>query len=257
MARREEIIAPGAWRHAAGHGVGRRLAQLPRPDWVVVHDLPIGRRGAHVDHLVIGPPRCFAFTTLQVSGPVVVDGKVLLEGGRPTSHLPRAAHEAATIQRRLLEATGIDPNVRAVIVVHGGRLTVREQPRDVTVLSSVEVPGWLLLQAGRQELTPGAIAALETAARDSATWPIQRSSDEAADPRPQTSPSALSVTRWQHGGQDRWYVNLADGTTLGHLDATTGEIVADRPQDRSLVRAVLRRDGAPMVPDRSDPEPPA
>ena len=41
-------------------------------------------------------------------------------------------------------------------------------------------------------------------------------------------------------------MNLADGTTLGHLDARTGDVHVERPEDDSLVRAVLRRDGGPL-----------
>ena len=36
------------------------------------------------------------------------------------------------------------------------------------------------------------------------------------------------------------------GTTLGHLDARTGEVHVERREDESLVRAALCRDGAPL-----------
>ncbi len=46
-----------AWRLGAvrEEKVGRALAKLP-DGWAVVHDLTIGKRGANIDHLVIGPP---------------------------------------------------------------------------------------------------------------------------------------------------------------------------------------------------------
>lgn len=249
------MVAAARWRRGAAgeEAVGARLDQLPRPDWVVVHDLTIGSRGANLDHLVLGPPRAFSINTKHLSHDVVVYGRAIFVGGRSTPYLPRAVQEAATVRRRLLDATEIDAHVWPVIVFHGCRVLVKEQPTDVTVLTSIEVPGWFVGQTGQRWLSPSATTTLETAARASTTWPTPSPAPAptatAAPPHaPPTPPRrpAVTVTRWRRFGQDRWYVNLADGTTLGHLDARTGEVHVERPEDASLVRAVLRRDGAPL-----------
>ena len=242
------MAAAARWRRGAAgeEAVGARLDQLPRPDWVVVHDLTIGSRGANLDHLVLGPPRAFSINTKHLSHDVVVYGRAIFSGGRSTPYLPRAVQEAATVRRRLLDATGIDAHVWPVLVFHGCRVLIKEQPKDVTILTSIEVPGWFVGQTGHRWLPASAITMLETAARASTTWPTPRPAlvpdgPPAPPPRP-----AVTVTHWQRFGQDRWYVNLADGTTLGYLDARTGEVHVGRPEDESLVRAALARDGAPL-----------
>lgn len=242
------MVAAARWRRGAAgeEAVGARLDQLPRPDWVVVHDLTIGSRGANLDHLVLGPPRAFSINTKHLSHDVVVYGRAIFNGGRSTSYLPRAVQEAATVRRRLLEATGIDAHVWPVLVFHGCRVLIKELPKDVTILTSIEVPGWFVGQTRQRWLSASAITTLETAARASTTWPTPRPVlVPDAPPAPPPQP-AITVTRWQRFGQDRWYVNLADGTTLGHLDARTGDVHVERPEDDSLVRAVLRRDGGPL-----------
>ena len=53
-----------AWRRG-GDGeerMGNILGRLPQ-GWHVFHDLPIGARGANVDHLVIGPAGVFTINT--------------------------------------------------------------------------------------------------------------------------------------------------------------------------------------------------
>ena len=242
------MVAAARWRRGAAgeEAVGARLDQLPRPDWVVVHDLTIGSRGANLDHLVLGPPRAFSINTKHLSHDVVVYGRAIFNGGRSTSYLPRAVQEAATVRRRLLEATGIDAHVWPVLVFHGCRVLIKELPKDVTILTSIEVPGWFVGQTRQRWLSASAITTLETAARASTTWHTPRPVlVPDAPPAPPPQP-AITVTRWQRFGQDRWYVNLADGTTLGHLDARTGDVHVERPEDDSLVRAVLRRDGGPL-----------
>ena len=249
-----QMAAAARWRRGAAgeETVGARLDQLARPDWVVVHDLTIGRRGANLDHLVIGPPRTFTINTKHLSPDVVVHAGAILVGGRPTDFIPRAMHEARTVERRLRAATGIDPFVWPVLLFHGGRVTIKQQPRVLTVLTSVEVPGWFVGQSPQRHLSPAEVTTLEAAARASTTWPTPTTDPPAgaaptpATPPPAPRPPAVSVTHWRRYGQDRWYVNLADGTTLGHLDARTGTVSVARPEDESLVRAVLRREGAPL-----------
>ncbi len=244
--------AAANWRRGAigEEEVGRRLDQLPRPDWAVVHDLTIGSRGANLDHLVIGPPRAFTVNTKHVSGDVVVYGRALLVGGHKTSYLPKAVQGAARVRATLRSVTGIDAYVWPVLVFHGSRMTIKEQPADVTVLESSAVPSWFLSQR-HVSLHPTQRMRLETAARASTTWPKQHTSPEqqaarmarrAATTTKDAGPTH-AVARWRRFGNDRWYVNDSDGDAMGYFDVVKQVVVSERPEDEPLVRAALRREG--------------
>lgn len=241
--------AAARWRRGVDgeEGLTARLDDLPRPAWVVVRDLPIDATDTTLDHLVIGPPRSFTVTSHPVSDQVVViDGRHVFVDGVATSWLRDAEDEAARVRDALRRATGIDPWTWPVLVLDGCRVTVRERPSEATVLTSTEVPGWFLSQARTRHLSPEDVLALEHAAGTPATWPTAPKRRGAPTPLQRRRPAAVSVTHWPRFGHDRWYVTLADGTTLGHLDASTGTLHVDRPEDVSLVRAVLRANYAPL-----------
>ena len=67
------------YRGALGEiAVGRILATLPA-DWTVFHALPIGKKGADIDHVVIGPGGIFTINTKNHSGKAVwVAGHTLM-----------------------------------------------------------------------------------------------------------------------------------------------------------------------------------
>ncbi len=227
-----------------GRTVAARLDDLPRPDWVVLHDVPVGAT-ARLDHLVIGPPGTFTITVRRLTGEVVADGRHVLVDGIATSWLREDAEAADVVGRVLEEATGIAPRTWPVLVLDGCRVRIRERPPAATVLTSTEVPGWFLSQARTVHLTQQDVLSLETATRAEHAWPGAPA--RATTPTPLRTPrTSVSVTHWPRFGQDRWYVTLADGTTIGHLDATTGTLHVDRPEDESLVRAVLRANYAPL-----------
>lgn len=237
--------AEGHWRHGGTvHGLRARLDELPRPAWVVVHDLPLGTGGT-LDHLVLGPPRAFAVSAVH---PAVLATHSNSPGvDDDDDPLARLVGIAELVDRQLRDATGIRAHVEPVAVLLGPLVLLDQPVADVTVLAGVEVPGWFLGQRD-ERITPSDVTTLEAAAR------AVGGPHRAPRPRPGAHSAApparsVSVTRWRGIGHDRWYVNLADGTTLGHLDAATGEVVVDRPEDQSLVLAVLRQEGAP-VPER-------
>ena len=58
----------------------------------------------------------------------------------------------------------------------------------------------------------------------------------------------LSVQRWQRFGHDRWYVNDEAGTSVGWMDARTGELHLDDEAMRPAVLEVL----APHMEDLDD-----
>lgn len=247
--------AASKWRRGAigEQEVGKRLDQLPRPDWAVVHDLTIGSRGANLDHLVIGPPRAFTVNTKHLSGDVVVYGRALLVAGHKTPYLPKAVEEAARVRSTLRSVTGIDAFVWPVLVFHGCNVTIKEHPSDVAVLQSSEVPTWFANQR-HPTLSRGQVTTLEIAALASTTWPTPSVDPEAQAERiagreaaaassAATPQSTHAVARWRRFGQDRWYVNDSDGDSMGYYDAIKGVVVSERPEDEPLVRAALRREG--------------
>jgi hypothetical protein len=95
------------WRRGA-EGEQRVAADLAvlGQRWAVVHDLTIGRKGANLDHLVIGPPGVFALNTKSLTGKLTVYEHAVLQNGHRTDFVPAALRETRTVQHRLSAAAG-------------------------------------------------------------------------------------------------------------------------------------------------------
>lgn len=158
-----------AWRRGAEgeEEVARRLRNLPEP-WLVLHDLAIGDRGANVDHLAIGPGGVFSMNTKNLWANVWVGGDTVLCNGHRQPYVRNARHEATRVSRVLGTAVGAPVAVCGVVVVIAPELTVKEQPRDVTVVAMREVRRWL--ERRPPLLSTEQVRALERAARDPRTW---------------------------------------------------------------------------------------
>lgn len=156
-----------AWRVGADgeESVARRLARLPE-SWTVVHDLPIGDRGANVDHLVVGPAGVFSLNTKNLTGNVWVAGERFLTNGQNRPYVRNARQEATRVGRLL----GVP--VTGAIVVLADDLTVKEQPRDVAVVGAARIRRWL--QSRPPVLSPQDLAALVRRVRDPRTWGAPR-----------------------------------------------------------------------------------
>ena len=63
--------AERAWRRGAfgGRVTGFWLDRLPE-GWFVFHDVPVGARGANIDHLVVGPSGVFTVNTKDLTGAI-------------------------------------------------------------------------------------------------------------------------------------------------------------------------------------------
>lgn len=218
---------------------------LPPSAWAVVDDVAVDA-ARRLDHLVVGPPGVFAVTTRRTAEDVVVDGRHVFVGGIATTWLRDTTALTDRVGTALRRATGRDPRAWPVLVLDGCRVRVDERPPAATVLTSAEVPAWFLSQARTTHLSPSDVLAFDTAARAAATWSWTPGQVPTSGPADARRPPAVTVTHWPRFGQDRWYVTLADGTTLGHLDGATGTLHVDRPEDESLVRAVLRTYDAPL-----------
>ncbi|MFA9444468.1 NERD domain-containing protein [Egicoccus sp. AB-alg6-2] len=223
-----------SWRRGAEgeEVVARRLERLPRP-WAVVHDLTVGRRGANLDHLVLGPAGIFVLNTKNLTGCLTVYDHAVLQNGHKTAFVPAALREARTVQDRLSTALGRPVHAWSVLVVLGCEITIKKPLANLTLLREHDLPGWFeRLPTG--VFSEGDVLRLERLARDPDTWDPRQRSQRPAAPAPSasvpaagtpTSPGgAISVRRWTRFGNDRLYANGPNGERLGYLDLPTGEL---------------------------------
>jgi hypothetical protein len=251
------------WRRGAEgeEEVGRRLDELPRDRWAVIHDLTIGSQGANLDHLVIGPPGVFALNTKHLTGKVTLYDRAILHNGHKTSYVRDSLREARTVQNRLSTALGQEVLAWGVVVLMGCELDVRKRPTGLSVIGRRELPSWFLRMPG-EVLSRADVLRLERAARTPATW-ITSTKPRAASPRPgpwerpePRSPALASSTtaavdaavarepelvvrRWRRYGHDRLYASLADGTKAGFIDVPTGDVHVGLPQYADSIAARL------------------
>jgi len=158
------------WRQGAAgeEKAGRMLDRLPEGRWWTFHDLPIGRNGANVDHLVIGVGGVFTVNTKASSGSVWVAPRAFLVNGAKTAYLPKATSEARRVADRLSNRLGQDLWVWPVLAVDALRMTVKEPPADVTVVSVDELSSWFA--SCPERLSPQQAYQVVLAALDRSTW---------------------------------------------------------------------------------------
>jgi hypothetical protein len=158
-----------AWRKGA-HGeqwIGWLLRRLPE-GWFHFDDVPIGERGANVDHVVVGPSGLFTINTKNLSGKVWVGPRTLLHDGYRTDYLPKAAAEARAASRRLSSAVGRRIDARAIIAIIADDVVVKQQPPDVRVVRPGGLKGWLV--GLPLVLTPADVRDVAAAAAKPETW---------------------------------------------------------------------------------------
>jgi len=251
-----------AWRMGAKgeREVSRRLRKLSS-SWMTLHDLPLGRNGANLDHLVVGPGGVFALNTKNLRGKVWVAERALLVNGHKTDYLWKSKAEAERVGGILSKATGNTVVVKPVLVVMGAELNVKAQPHGVTVVTRKRIRSWLEGRPG--QLTDAEVNTITDVARRAETWisgpRLGAASENASTASPSTgtvpakpapSPSAvakpnppaeaLRVVPWRRYGKDRLYVNGSDGAALGYLDRDTGETHVHSEADRAKVVEALR-----------------
>jgi hypothetical protein len=137
-----------AWRVGADgeEAVGARLERLGEHGWHVLHAIPVGRNGADIDHLLIGPGGVYTINTKNHRGKKVwVGERAVLVDGHRTDYLRNSRFEAERASKLLSAALGRCVPVQAVLVILTGSLvpnvTVKQQPADVLVLDRMDLPG--------------------------------------------------------------------------------------------------------------------
>ena len=134
------------YRGALGEmAVGRILATLP-DEWTVFHALPIGKKGADIDHLVIGPGGIVTINTKNHSGKSVwVAGQTLMVSGQKVKHIPKADYEATRVTKLLNERMPLLPPARPVLAILDPKsLSIKAKPERTTVLSAARLRRWLV-----------------------------------------------------------------------------------------------------------------
>ncbi len=165
--------------------VGALLSRLGREGeaWRVLHAVPVGTRGADIDHVVVGPCGVVTLNTKHHPGQRVwVAGRSVLVTGHRQPYVRNAEHEAERAARLLSAALGRPVPVRAAVVVVGASsLTVKQQPDAVTVLSAARLVRWL--QRRPVVLSPAEVRQVARAAAQPGTWQ-RRPESRGSDPRP-------------------------------------------------------------------------
>lgn len=152
--------------------VGARLARLP-VGWHVLHSVPVGTRGADIDHVVVGPGGVYTVNAKHVpDARVWLRGDSLVVNGHERDHVPASRVEAARASRLLGEALGRPVPVVGIVALVGAEngFNVRCQPKDgsVTVVGQHQLVPWLL--GRRAILRPSDVEAIFGVARLPATW---------------------------------------------------------------------------------------
>jgi hypothetical protein len=152
--------------------VGRQLNRwAARYGWYVLHAVPVGRRGADIDHVVIGPFGVVTVNTKATVTAVWVGEYGVTVGGKSVDYLRKSRSEASRAGRLLNRATGLSVPVQPAIVFVGARrVKVRHGgPPDVAVLPEPRaLRRWLRTQP--PALPPAQVETIYQAARRTATW---------------------------------------------------------------------------------------
>ena len=149
--------------------VGRVLGRLP-PEWRVFHALPIGKAGADIDHLVVGPGGIFTINTKHHRGKKIwVAERSFMVSGQKQPYLRNSKFEASRVTKMFSERMPQLPPARAVIaLVSPGQVTIKSKPDSVQVLDSNNLRRWLQKQP--VVLTEAEIAGLTTIIDAPSTW---------------------------------------------------------------------------------------
>jgi hypothetical protein len=158
-----------AWRRGA---TGERvtawwLGRLP-DGWYVFNDIPVGDRGANIDHVIVGPGGVFTVNAKNLTGKVWVTPRQIRHNGHPTAFLPKSVHEAKRASRLLSAATGATVGVFPILAIIADDWTTKEKPTDVLVAAPRGVKDWLLRQPA--VLSSAEVTMICSAAAKPATW---------------------------------------------------------------------------------------
>jgi hypothetical protein len=166
-----EPSEPRNWRKGAmgERVVALHLRRLDRAEWHVFHDVPMGSRGANVDHVVIGPSGVYTINTKHRKGHVIVSRRMIkVNGHREGTYLTKAVSEAQRAARLLSDASGTYVVVRPILAFIADEFEIQQPPTDVTVVMAGGLVRWLKSQ--QPTLEPRERITIAGAAHKPATW---------------------------------------------------------------------------------------
>ena len=169
-----------AWQKGANGEriVGFVLGRLPA-GWHVFHDIPVGERGANIDHVVVGPAGTFTLNTKNLTGKVWVGPRSVRHNGYPTDYLRKAVNEADRASRLLTAAAGRHVDVRGALAILADGWTVTEKPSNVFVGGPRGVRDWLV--GLPSTLSPHEVIQIATAVSKPSTWTTRVGSRNSID----------------------------------------------------------------------------
>jgi hypothetical protein len=163
-----------AWRIGADgeQKVASQLDRLNRMDsrWLALHSVPVGRNGADIDHVVIGPSGVFTLNAKHHPGARIwVGGNTFMVNGIRQPYIRNSRNEAKRASRLLSAACGFQVPVAGMVVpVNADQLTIKSPPQDVCVVNRMALVKWFRRRP--QILADRTIGAIYEAARRSITW---------------------------------------------------------------------------------------
>ncbi|EPR76270.1 hypothetical protein ADILRU_1404 [Leifsonia rubra CMS 76R] len=159
---------------AGAHGelrVGALLSRLGS-EWRALHAVPVGTGDSDIDHVVFGPAGVFTINTKRHRGQKIwVGERMLMVAGQKTDHLRNSRHEAKRAAKLLTAATGLPVEVHPIVViVDPASFTVKQRPKDVSVMDARTLPRWL--ERRKALLDPKTVQRISDTAIDSRTWHV-------------------------------------------------------------------------------------
>lgn len=113
------------------------------PWWSFLNSVALNE-SVDIDHILMGPGGLFTINSKYTSGNVWVGGSTLMVGGSRHPYIHKARAEAARASRLLSNACNMEIDLHPLLVFVGeGKLTIREAPLDVTVLTQAELSGFI------------------------------------------------------------------------------------------------------------------
>ncbi len=157
--------------------VGGILATLP-PEWTSFHALPIGRKDADIDHIVVGPGGVFTINTKHHNNKRIwVAGRTLMVSGHKHPHIPSAETEAKRVTTLLSERMPLAPPIQPVVVLVAPRsLSINKKPEQVKVITVSALRRWLLKHPVLLSETD--LAQVAAILDDPSTWPVRPEPNE-------------------------------------------------------------------------------
>ncbi len=157
----------------AGYKGERKAARtflLMRPfGWRVLHSVPVGDRGADIDHVLIGPGGVVTVNAKHHRRAKVTAGHTkVLVNGYATNYAQKSTFEADRAARLLSAAAGYPVDVQAIIAIIGARSVRNGHTAGIDVLTRIELPIWGLSHRGRLDRQQR--RELFEIARKSTTW---------------------------------------------------------------------------------------